>query len=282
MRTLVGWIGLLAAASVPGAGCGEPSPCSDDRDCASSLYCARATGQCAGVGDCAPRPQVCDLVFDPVCGCDGWTYGNACAAAAAGVNVSSRGACKLTCALDQDCPAGQVCEASTGCALPTLCVPGCHRDDDCGQGRVCKRVQCLTCPCPGTCEAGSRCTSNAQCAAASAYCARGVGDCAGAGSCTVRPQACPENIDPVCGCDGVTYSNACVAAAAGVNVAASGRCKRLCTGDETCPPGEVCELDTGCVEPRICAPGCHLDAECGPGGACQVVDCLTCPCPGRC
>jgi hypothetical protein len=43
---------------------------------------------------CKPRPQVCTDNSDPVCGCDGNTYSNACYAARKGTGVMSKGACR--------------------------------------------------------------------------------------------------------------------------------------------------------------------------------------------
>lgn len=44
------------------------------------------------------------------------------------------------------------------------------------------------------------------------------------GTCEVCPQACPEVLDPVCGCDGATYDNGCDAAAFGIDVKHAGSC----------------------------------------------------------
>ncbi|MCD6390182.1 MAG: thrombospondin type 3 repeat-containing protein [Desulfobulbaceae bacterium] len=69
--------------------------CESNRDCDKGYYCAREVGACDVPGLCQPQPGVCADVYEPVCGCDSKTYGNACEAAIAGVSVlSSEGKCK--------------------------------------------------------------------------------------------------------------------------------------------------------------------------------------------
>lgn len=67
------------------------------------------------------------------------------------------------------------------------------------------------------------CTDNAACDSAY-YCKKPDGNCAGQGTCEAMPGDCPGSSDPKCGCDGQTYSNACLAATAGTSIASDGLC----------------------------------------------------------
>lgn len=65
--------------------------------CGEGEYCQFAEGTCQivdNMGVCKPKPEICTMDFRPVCGCDGKTYGNACAAAASGVSLAHQGPCE--------------------------------------------------------------------------------------------------------------------------------------------------------------------------------------------
>jgi hypothetical protein len=65
--------------------------------CPPGEFCQLPDGSCCCdfVGTCAPIPGGCPAVLDPVCGCDGVTYGNRCEAARAEVSVDHVGPCGI-------------------------------------------------------------------------------------------------------------------------------------------------------------------------------------------
>ena len=113
------------------------------------------------------------------------------------------------------------------------------------------------------------------------FCKRPEGECADAaeGECSDFPETCPAIIEPVCGCDGRTYSNGCFADVAGVTVEHAGPCEeqQACGGKagDTCDKGQFCKRPEGeCAEdaegvcadtpmacPTVFAPVCGCDGE---------------------
>ncbi len=261
------------------------SACKSNADCGAGEWCAKAEGDCGGAGVCKVRPEGCPDHVDPVCGCDGETYSNACDAAAAGATVSQPGECGKTCGgfIGVPCAKGEFCSWPAGLcsgadvqgtcvavseACPEIYSPVCGCDgktyaNDCF--RVAAMVQkshAGACCTPVKCPAGQvatdtdgdgcadackgECKSNGDCGEGT-YCAKKPGACGGAGLCQAIPEACDTVFKPVCGCDGKTYSNACEAAGAGVSVGSAGACSAKCGGivGAPCAKGEFCDWPAG-------------------------------------
>jgi hypothetical protein len=77
------------------SGTGEVADCGIDVPCGEGYYCSFDAHDCgeSGLGMCVPAKVACNLVYAPVCGCNGQTYDNECVANAAGVDIFADGPC---------------------------------------------------------------------------------------------------------------------------------------------------------------------------------------------
>jgi len=227
--------GVCVDPSTVGTSCPNPTGSSSDQDAGNSgSRSCTSNADCRPAQFCAPLPLSSLLCLGPgtcqsrsncgatdgtgqFCGCDGVNYPSVQAECVLGVRLISDSPCGtqvdaspmpggsrapvIYCGADGQCPQGQQCCSITGrcydASVPYLC----------------------TLPPPGTTLS---CVDDSQCRHAE-FC-WGTG-CSGPGGCRyATSDACTGELNPVCGCNGKSYTNTGCAIAAGVRIAHEGAC----------------------------------------------------------
>jgi len=240
---------------------GRNSGCSDAlttvANCSSgATFCLEggiAGNSCGNFFDVATKVEVvltddcnqgcfCTQQYDPVCGSDGNTYGNACEAECAGIYSYSAG----------ECNTGPSCDLLARITFSTDLCSQCLSEIAVYeyQGRTYLVQDGRNSGCSDAISTVLDCNSGAT------FCREGgiagfscgnffdvatkvevvlIDDCN-------QGCVCPKNYDPVCGSDGNTYGNACEAQCAGINTWTAGECNT-------------------CICPAVAIPVCGSDGN---------------------
>jgi hypothetical protein len=233
------------------------------------------TGACNGTGGCAryPTGTICvaatcrGAVLQSAGRCDG---AGACLMGSdltCAPFACRNGTCNSVCHSDEDCAAGQACDATGSCGKK-------------GQGQPCAAAtECLT----GHCIDGVCCDSACQGPCRSCVLGQTPGRCTVSAPGTLDPRgACLDRGKSLCDTDGTCeggggcsrYPAGTVCSASVCNAATGVRTlARTCNGNGLCSPGQTIPCDRYRCNGAVCFSACSSDAECVPPNTCNAGAC---------